>query len=304
MCLELRSSILALLACGGDMKLFQYNSHCTFVHIFFLLFPTFNGAWMFFSFFFFRYPPPPPTDLQLKLTSDFIFVSTISDQGTDQQQHVLPKGIWLSFDFGDSHPDLPALYLQGGSIIPMGPAIQHVGEANPTDDLALLVALDEHELESPNYYEASAVSIMKENYNSGNNGRIRIQSWGSGSVIGTIWSTLLLVSLLRFRRRWRLGRFRIPPPPVTAVTFVLRAVNILRPLACLGLCCLSIASCCLAQLATSHSLHCHYCGFYAVNILRHLAYLGLCWLCIASCYLAQPATSHSLSRRYFNVFPR
>ncbi|XP_057477808.1 uncharacterized protein LOC130765414 isoform X2 [Actinidia eriantha] len=73
-----------------------------------------------------------------------VYTSTISDQGTDQPQHVLPKGIWLSFDFGDSHPDLPALYLQGGSIIPMGPAIQHVGEANPTDDLALLVALDEH----------------------------------------------------------------------------------------------------------------------------------------------------------------
>lgn len=40
--------------------------------------------------------------------------------------------------------DIPALYLQGGSIIPVGPAIQHVGEANPTDDLSLLVALDEH----------------------------------------------------------------------------------------------------------------------------------------------------------------
>ncbi|KAG5524478.1 hypothetical protein RHGRI_031218 [Rhododendron griersonianum] len=70
--------------------------------------------------------------------------STMCDEGIDQLQHVLPKGIWLSFDFGDSHPDIPALYLQGGSIIPVGPAIQHVGEANPTDDLSLLVALDEH----------------------------------------------------------------------------------------------------------------------------------------------------------------
>ncbi|KAL7166564.1 hypothetical protein ACSBR2_037269 [Camellia fascicularis] len=73
-----------------------------------------------------------------------IYTSTVSDQGIDQLQLVLPKGIWLSFDFDDSHPDLPALYLQGGSIIPLGPAIQHVGEANPTDDLSLLVALDEH----------------------------------------------------------------------------------------------------------------------------------------------------------------
>ena len=40
--------------------------------------------------------------------------------------------------------DLPALYLQGGSIIPLGPPHQHVGEADPTDDITLLVALDEH----------------------------------------------------------------------------------------------------------------------------------------------------------------
>ena len=73
-----------------------------------------------------------------------IYASTIPDQGLDELQHKLPKGIWLSFDFDDSHPDLPALYLQGGSIIPLGPPHQHVGEADPTDDLILLVALDEH----------------------------------------------------------------------------------------------------------------------------------------------------------------
>ncbi|XP_059663103.1 uncharacterized protein LOC132308859 isoform X2 [Cornus florida] len=73
-----------------------------------------------------------------------IYASTIRDQGLDQLQHILPKGIWLSFDFDDSHPDLPALYLQGGSIIPSGPPHQHVGEAKLTDDLSLLVALDEH----------------------------------------------------------------------------------------------------------------------------------------------------------------
>lgn len=38
---------------------------------------------------------------------------------------------------------MPALYLQGGSIIPVSPPYQHVGEANSTDDLLLLVALDE-----------------------------------------------------------------------------------------------------------------------------------------------------------------
>lgn len=40
--------------------------------------------------------------------------------------------------------DLPALYLKGGSIIPVGLPHQHVGEANPSDDLTLFVALDEH----------------------------------------------------------------------------------------------------------------------------------------------------------------
>lgn len=78
------------------------------------------------------------------LGSVLIYTSTASDQDLDQQQHVLPKGIWLRFDFEDSHPDLPALYLQGGSIVPLGPAIQHVGEASKTDDLSVLVALNEH----------------------------------------------------------------------------------------------------------------------------------------------------------------
>ncbi|KAM7490938.1 hypothetical protein LguiA_033859 [Lonicera macranthoides] len=73
-----------------------------------------------------------------------IYASTTCDQGVDQLQHTLPKGIWKSFDFDDSHPDLPALYLQGGSIIPFSLPYQHNVEANPTDDLSLLVALDEN----------------------------------------------------------------------------------------------------------------------------------------------------------------
>ncbi|RZC91283.1 hypothetical protein C5167_027346, partial [Papaver somniferum] len=64
--------------------------------------------------------------------------------GSDALPHVLPTGIWLSFDFDDSHPDLPTLYLQGGSIIPVGLPVQHVDEANATDDLSLIVALDQH----------------------------------------------------------------------------------------------------------------------------------------------------------------
>lgn len=73
-----------------------------------------------------------------------IYASTMRDHGVNQLQHTLPKGIWLNFDFDDSHPDLPVLYLQGGSIIPFGHPYQHVGEADPSDDLSVLVALDEH----------------------------------------------------------------------------------------------------------------------------------------------------------------
>ncbi|ONK71494.1 uncharacterized protein A4U43_C04F9230 [Asparagus officinalis] len=40
--------------------------------------------------------------------------------------------------------DLPTLYLQGGSIIPVGLPVHHVGEMNLTDDLSLFVALDDN----------------------------------------------------------------------------------------------------------------------------------------------------------------
>ncbi|KAF5753750.1 putative alpha-glucosidase [Helianthus annuus] len=92
-----------------------------------------------------------PKDLQLRTIENsfllgplLVYASTVSERGVHQMQHVLPNGTWMSFDFEDSHPDLPALYLQGGSIIPFGPPHQHVGEANLNDDLSLLVALDEN----------------------------------------------------------------------------------------------------------------------------------------------------------------
>ncbi|KAK4747953.1 hypothetical protein SAY87_014539 [Trapa incisa] len=72
-----------------------------------------------------------------------VYSSSSLDQSSDNLQPLLPKGIWQEFDFEDSHPDLPLLYLQGGSIIPVAPAHQHVGEVNLSDDLTLLVALDE-----------------------------------------------------------------------------------------------------------------------------------------------------------------
>ncbi|GFQ02843.1 alpha-glucosidase 2 [Phtheirospermum japonicum] len=40
--------------------------------------------------------------------------------------------------------ELPTLYLKGGSIIPVAPPHECVDEAKPTDDLTLIVSLDEH----------------------------------------------------------------------------------------------------------------------------------------------------------------
>ncbi|XP_022867665.1 uncharacterized protein LOC111387343 [Olea europaea var. sylvestris] len=92
-----------------------------------------------------------PKDMKLRTQEDsfllgplLVYVSTKDDRESCEMLHKLPQGLWLSFDFEDSHPDLPSLYLKGGSIIPLAPPHQHVGEANRTDDVTLLVALDEH----------------------------------------------------------------------------------------------------------------------------------------------------------------
>ncbi|KAH9734646.1 Heteroglycan glucosidase 1 [Citrus sinensis] len=98
-----------------------------------------------------------PEDVTLrKLENSFLLgpvlvcASTLPDQRSDKLQHALPKGIWQSFDF-EVHirylflDALPSLYLRGGSILPLGPPHQHIGESKPSDDLTLLVALDENE---------------------------------------------------------------------------------------------------------------------------------------------------------------
>ena len=57
--------------------------------------------------------------------------------------------------FFSSSQDLPALYLQGGAIIPFGPPHQHVGEASLSDDSSLIVALDEHGIAKSNFISRS-----------------------------------------------------------------------------------------------------------------------------------------------------
>ncbi|KAJ3694752.1 hypothetical protein LUZ60_000129 [Juncus effusus] len=71
-----------------------------------------------------------------------VYSSTSPDKSAHELSHVIPNGIWLPFDFGDSHPDLPILYLQGGGILPVGIPHKHVGEAKLEDDLTLFIALD------------------------------------------------------------------------------------------------------------------------------------------------------------------
>ncbi|KAG2317308.1 hypothetical protein Bca52824_020430 [Brassica carinata] len=73
-----------------------------------------------------------------------VYASTLNNQGSHELHHILPNGTWLRFDFEDSHPDLPTLYLRGGSIIAVAPPHLHVGEFTLSDDLTLLVSLDEN----------------------------------------------------------------------------------------------------------------------------------------------------------------
>lgn len=53
----------------------------------------------------------------------------------------MSSSCWL---FCSQCQDLPTLYLQGGSIISLGPPHLHVGESSLSDDLTLLVSLDEN----------------------------------------------------------------------------------------------------------------------------------------------------------------
>ncbi|CAM6030795.1 unnamed protein product [Sphagnum balticum] len=66
---------------------------------------------------------------------------------------VLPTGIWHRFSFKDDHPELPLLYLKGGSIVPMGPVAHYVGKKTAGEPLTLIVALDHHGKAKGDIYE-------------------------------------------------------------------------------------------------------------------------------------------------------
>ncbi|KAJ7200670.1 hypothetical protein O6H91_Y494700 [Diphasiastrum complanatum] len=91
-----------------------------------------------------------PKDARLrKIENSFLLGSLLISANThptklaNPKECVLPKGVWHRFNLVENHPDLPLLYLRGGSIIPLGPSIQHVGESIFHDGLTLLIALDE-----------------------------------------------------------------------------------------------------------------------------------------------------------------
>lgn len=91
-----------------------------------------------------------PKDPKLRKVEDsfllgqiLVCTSTDRGKGSSAKDAVLPSGIWQEFNFDDDHDDLPLLYLKGGSIIPTGVAVQHTGELNASNELTLLVALNE-----------------------------------------------------------------------------------------------------------------------------------------------------------------
>ncbi len=75
------------------------------------------------------------------LLGDGLLISAQVTKNADRAP-VMPKGIWRKLLLsGSTNPDLPTLYIKGGSIIPTGPIMQHVSEiADPP--LTLIVSLD------------------------------------------------------------------------------------------------------------------------------------------------------------------
>jgi len=92
-----------------------------------------------------------PKDPKLRNVDDSFLIGSIlvsacptPKKRKDNLHTVLPDGIWHRFHFDDDHPELPLLFLRGGSIVPTGPVIQCVAEAKPTDTVTLLIALDKN----------------------------------------------------------------------------------------------------------------------------------------------------------------
>jgi len=64
---------------------------------------------------------------------------------------VMPRGTWREIE-ASPDPDLPRLFVRGGSILPTGPDINHTGE-KPLDPLTLVVCLDKDGKAAGTLYE-------------------------------------------------------------------------------------------------------------------------------------------------------
>ncbi|MCC6285675.1 MAG: DUF5110 domain-containing protein [Phycisphaerales bacterium] len=80
------------------------------------------------------------------LLGDAMLVRCRTTPGADREP-AMPRGLWRKFDLRDripgdhTDPDLPELYIRGGTIIPSGPVMQHTG-ATPLEPLTLIVCPD------------------------------------------------------------------------------------------------------------------------------------------------------------------
>lgn len=87
------------------------------------------------------------------MLGDGLLVVASTSPDRDRAQ-VKPKGIWnpvLLVNEG-VHPELPRLYVRGGSIVPAGPVVQWSGE-KPLNPLTLYVSLDENGQAAGTLYE-------------------------------------------------------------------------------------------------------------------------------------------------------
>jgi alpha-glucosidase len=90
--------------------------------------------------------------------SDLLVVPQLSPDR--DRTPVMPKGIWNEVQLVDEgpHPDLPKLYARGGSIIPLGPVVEYVGQKLPeytksAPPLTIIISLDEQGMASGSIYE-------------------------------------------------------------------------------------------------------------------------------------------------------
>lgn len=99
-----------------------------------------------------------PTDPALRTEDDIFLIGDALLVRPDLTLHAdrvptMPKGIWNTLHLeGAQNPDIPDFFVKGGSIIPLGPVMQYVGEKD-LSPLTLIVSLDENGSARGDLYE-------------------------------------------------------------------------------------------------------------------------------------------------------